>query len=335
MADYHVILSHYLGYGPYEEERDRLAANGAALTVVEGSPETVNDGVMGRCDVLLNIGWEVTAALMDRMPKCRLITVYGIGTDSVDLEAATKRGIVVSNIPLAAVDDVANHAVMLMLVCLRRVVDLDASVRRGDYDWEVMRPSHNPRGKTLGLVAFGNIARAVAAKMSSAFGMRVIAYDPYVAPEVGEQQGVRLTTLEEVMHASDLISVHVPITPASRGMIGEAELRTMKATAFLIVTSRGSVVDEAALVRALREGWIAGAGLDVQAHEPLPLNDPLLGAPNLILTPHCAGHSEECIAELKRLACEATCRVLEGRWPRWVVNKTVKPKVELTEGLER
>lgn len=330
MLNHSVILSHYPGYDPYDDERAQLAAHGGDLTVVKEGPETVTDDVMSRCDAVLNIGWCVTAESMDRMPKCRLITVYGIGTDSVALSAATERGIVVSNVPLAGVDDVANHAVALMLACLRRIVQLDAAVRRGDYEWEAMRPAHNPRGKVLGLVAFGNIARAVAAKMSAAFGMRVIAYDPYVPPEVGEQRGVRLTTLKEVLRESDLISVHAPLTPQSRGLIGEVELRLMKPTAHLIVTSRGGVVDEAALIHALRNRWIAGAGLDVQAREPLPLDDPLRDAPNLILTPHCAGYSEESFVEVKRLACEAVCRVLDGRWPRWVVNREVKPKVPLT-----
>ena len=195
-----------------------------------------------------------------------MITVYGIGTDSVDVEAATERGIIVSNIPFAAVDDVANHATALMLAWLRRLFQADAGVRRGDYEWDVVRPCHNPRGKTLGLVAFGNTARAVADKMSSAFGMNVIAHDPYVPPEAARKHGARLTTLEEVFRESDLISVHVPRTPESLGMIGEAYFRSMKPTAFLVAVGRGGVIEEGALIRALREGWIAGAALDVQAH---------------------------------------------------------------------
>ncbi|MCC7354369.1 MAG: C-terminal binding protein [Anaerolineae bacterium] len=331
MPRYHVLLSHYPGYEPYDYEKAELSARDAELTIIEGDTDTVSDDLLHRCDVLLNISWRVSAELMDQMPRCCLVTVYGIGTDSVDLAAATKRGIVVSNIPLAAVDDVANHAIALLLSSLRRVVPLDAAIRRGVYDWTPLIPAHNPRGKVLGLVAFGNIARAVARKMQAAFGMQVTAYDPYVAPETGREYNVRLTTLDEVLRTSDFVSVHAPLTPETRGLIGEAQLRLMKPAAHLVVTSRGGVVDEATLAKSLREGWIAGAALDVQAHEPVPPGDPLLDAPNLILTPHCAGYSEESTAEIKRLACDAACRVLEGRWPRWVVNKGVEPRVALAE----
>jgi D-3-phosphoglycerate dehydrogenase len=330
MQHHRVILSHYPGYEPYDDERRQLAAHNAALNVVAGGPDTVADDVLGECGALINLDWRVTAELLDRMPWCRLVTLPGIGTDSVDLNAATARGVVVSNVPLAAVDDVANHAVALLCACMRRLVQLDAAVRRGHYSLDVMRPAYNPRGKTLGLIAFGNIARAVAAKMAGAFGVHVIAYDPYVSPEIGERHGVRLTTLEEVLRTSDLLSVHAPLTPGSRGLIGAPELRRMKATAYLVVTSRGGIVDEAALVRALGERWIAGAALDVQEHEPLAPGDPLLSAPNLILTPHCAGYSKEGFAEVKRLACRAVCDVLDGRWPRWVVNQGVTPKIALT-----
>jgi D-3-phosphoglycerate dehydrogenase len=252
----------------------------------------------------------------------------------VDVEAATERGIIVSNIPYAAVDDVANHAIALMLACVRRLFPADAGVRRGEYEWDVIRPCHNPRGKTLGLVAFGNTAQAVAGKMSSAFGTNVIAYDPYASPETARKHGVRLTTLEEVFRESDLISVHVPRTPESMNMIHERHFRSMKPTAYLVVVGRGGVIDEGALVRALREGWFAGAGLDVHAHEPVPPDDPLLDAPNLILTPHCAGYSEESDADLRRLALDAACRVLTGRWPRWIVNRDVVPRVTLAGGME-
>lgn len=306
-----------------------LSAHGAELVVLRAAPDAVADVSLARCDVLLNIGWRVTAGLMDRLSRCRLVVIYGIGADAVDLAAATERGIVVANTPLANVDDVANHAVTLLLASLRRLLPLDAAVRGGRYDWQVMRPSHNPRGKTLGLVAFGNTARALAGKMTAAFGMQAIAYDPYAPREVAEAHGVRLAPLEEVMRTADLISVHAPLTPETRGMIGAAELGMLKPTSHLVVTGRGGVVDESALVQALREGRIAGAALDVQVDEPLSAEDPLFAAPNLILTPHCAGYSEESFVELKRLACEAACCVLEGRWPRWVVNRGVVPRAPL------
>jgi D-3-phosphoglycerate dehydrogenase len=331
MVRYRVILGHYVGFEPYDEERAELARHDAELIVIERPAETVSDTLLASCDALLNIGWRVPAALMDRMPQCRLIVVYGIGTDAVDLAAASQRGIVVSNLPLVAVDDVANHAITLLLASLRRIPQLDAAVHRGVYDWRMMRPAHNPHGRVLGLVSLGNTARSLARKMAAAFDMQLIAYAPTIAPAIADELHVRLVSLPELMSQADLISVHVPLNERSRGMIGETELRLMKPTAHLVVVGRGHVVDETALVRALREGWIAGAALDVQAHEPLPPDDPLLTAPNLILTPHCAGHSEESWWAMKRLACEAVCRVLAGHWPQWVVNPGVIPRIPLIE----
>jgi D-3-phosphoglycerate dehydrogenase len=195
----------------------------------------------------------------------------------------------------------------------------------------MMRPAHNPHGRVLGLVSLGNTARSLARKMAAAFDMQLIAYAPTIAPAIADELHVRLVSLPELMSQADLISVHVPLNERSRGMIGETELRLMKPTAHLVVVGRGHVVDETALVRALCEGRIAGAALDVQAHEPLPPDDPLLTAPNLILTPHCAGHSEESWWAMKRLACEAVCRVLAGHWPQWVVNPGVIPRIPLIE----
>jgi len=325
----HAILTHHPYFAPYDAECAALAAIGVALEEVSVPLDQMDPAALARCHILLNMTWRVTAEVMDRMPRLRQVSVYAIGTDMIDLAAATERAIIVTNVPAATVDEVANHAAALILASIRRIPQLDRRVREGHYDWAPLRPSHNPRGRTLGLVAFGNIARALARKMASGFGMRVIAHDPHVPPDAGASLGVRLTTLEEVMAESDVISVHVPRTPASYHLIGEAALRLVKPTTHLVSTSRGGVIDEAALIRALEEGRLAGAALDVQEREPLPPDDPLLRAPNLIVTPHCAGYSVEGVAEMRRQLIADVVAVLQDRWPRHVVNPAVRPKLPL------
>ena len=270
-------------------------------------------------DGLLNQYCPIGAEAIAGLERCRVVSRYGVGYDTVDVAAATARGICVTNVPDYCVDEVSDHALALLLASARGVALLDHHVRNGTWDYKLGRPMFRLRGRVLGLLGFGRIPRALAGKAAT-LGLRILAHDPFLAAEDVRAGGAEPVALHDLVGTADFVSVHVPLQAATRGLIGEALLRRMKATAVLINTSRGPVVDEAALVRALRERRLAGAALDVLETEPPPPGHPLLGLPGVILTPHVAWYSEESEAELRRRAAESVRVVLEGRIPRHVVN---------------
>ncbi len=246
-----------------------------------------------------------------------------VGVDSIDIPAATARHIFVANVPDYCVDEVSNHAIALMLDLSRRVTWLDRTVRRGEWSYHPERPSSRLWGKNLGIIGLGRIGRAVARKMQP-FGVRLLTYDPYISPQDAEPLGVViLASLTELLRQSDYVSIHVPLTNETRHMISYHELQMMKPTAFIVNTSRGPVIDEEALVWALREGRIAGAGLDVREQEPMKRDDPLTMMENVILTPHVAFYSLESIEEMKLEAARAIVQVLQGGRPRSLANPEV------------
>jgi phosphoglycerate dehydrogenase-like enzyme len=238
--------------------------------------------------------------------------------DAVDLPAAAAQGIVVCNTPGLLNGAVADYAMGMMLTVARRIHEGFLAMRDG-----LWVPGWGPdmEGTTLGLVGCGGIGQAVA-KRAAGFGMRIIACDPSPTAEA-DRLGIEFVTFEQLLAQSDFVSLHTALTPATRGLIGEAQLRAMKPTAYLINTARGAVIDEAALVRALKEGWIAGAALDVFTVEPLPADHPLHSAPNLLLTPHLASLGYESGAKVSAAVAEAILDVRDGRRPRWVVNPDV------------
>ena len=227
-------------------------------------------------------------------PALRLVSLWGTGTDNVDLEAAARRGVAVTNTPEVAADSIAEHCLALMLAVARRIPAVDAATRRGDWP---SATSVQLMGKTLGVVGLGAIGRRLA-RLGIAIGMQVLTWTFHPKPELGFDHH----SLERVLHDSDVVSLHVRLTPETRHMIGRAELAAMKPTAILINTARGAVVDEEALVEALREGRIAGAGLDVYETEPLPAGHPLAALPNVVLTPHAAGNTREAVEAGLRMA---------------------------------
>lgn len=274
------------------------------------------------CDALLNTyAGPITADVMARMPRCRIIARYGIGVDTIDVDAATAAGIIVTNNPTYCVDEVAEHAMALLLACARKAAFYDRLVRVGRWEVPPGKPIFRLAGATLGLVGFGNIARRVAAR-AAAFEMRVLFFDPFVerAPGVPGSK----VTLEELLRSSDLVSLHPPLTPQTRRLIGDEALSRMRPTAYLVNCSRGPVVDTDALVRALDARRIAGCALDTTDPEPLPDSHPLRGRENVILTPHAAWYSEEAMRGLQAGAPAEVRRVLSGEWPVNVVNRDVK-----------
>jgi D-3-phosphoglycerate dehydrogenase len=296
--------------------------------------ECTTDGDLARyghdADVVWLFGGSrvLTAGNLGLLPRCGAILRTGSGTDNVPVEAATRAGILVANTPEAAADAVSDHAVALLLAVLRQVAAQDRAVRGGVWDRYRAWPRGPLRGRTLGLVGFGRIAQLVARKLGG-FEMTALAYDPLVDPEVLARHGARAAPLDSVLSRSDVVSLHCPLTEDTHHLIDERALRRMKPSAVLINTARGPVIDEAALTRALAEGWIAGAGLDVLEQEPPDPANPLLRLDNVVVTPHIAGYSDEYLEASWRLSVEAVLALAEGRRPRSVVNRPDRPRWQL------
>lgn len=271
-------------------------------------------------DALMVVGEPVTARVIDALRRCRVIARFGSGLDNVDIEAATQRGIQVTYVPAASVEEVSDHTIAMLLTLARRLPALDASVRRGE--WAI--PHELPRfrrlrGQTLGILGVGRIGSAVAAK-AKALGLRTVAYDPYADPEILASAGVRPLPLDELLAVSDHVSVHTPLTPETRHLIGARELALMKPSAALVNVARGGVVDQVALAAALSRGRLAGVGLDVLEQEPPDPDEPLLSMPNVLLSPHAAHHSQESMDDLRHSVIADVSAVLAGRPPHHPVN---------------
>ena len=262
------------------------------------------------------------------LPRCGAVIRTGSGTDNVPVSRATELGIVVANTPDAVTDPVVDHAVGLLFAAARQIAAHDRAMRHGR--WEHAAGYTNPHihDRTLGLVGFGRIARRLAQRLRG-FDLVVLAHDPYVEAQAMAQHGAQAVSLDELLARADFVSVHCPLTDDTHHLIGERELRRCKRTAILINTSRGPVIDEAALVRALAEGWIAGAGLDVFEHEPLEAGSPLLRLNNVVVTPHMAARSDEYVEACWRLSYETAVDLANGYWPRSYVNRDVKPRMAL------
>lgn len=261
----------------------------------------------------------MTRRVLEQLPRCKVIARYGVGVDTVDLLAASELGIVVSNVPDYGTNEVSDHALAMMLCLTRKVPQANAQIKRGQWDFRLMHPVHRHQVQTIGIVGVGRIGQAMAHK-THALGMKVVAYDPYVNPD-SLPDYITLTSLEELLRQSDVVSVHCPLTDVTRNMLDEPMLRLMKPSAYLVNTARGCIVDEVALDKLLTEKKLAGAAMDVLAVEPGPMTHPLFKHENFYCTPHMAWHSEESAQELKRKAAEETRRVLRGEAPLYQVNK--------------
>lgn len=258
----------------------------------------------------------VTDIAIEKLPKCKAIVLYSDGYDYVDYAAAAKRGISVSNMPDYCVEEVADHAVIMALALTRKLWQASADVKNKIWDWPRLRPIKALRDSVMGIIGLGRLG-SVAALRAHAFGMRVLEYDPYIPPGREKVFGAEAVNLETLLKESDVVTIHVPLTKETHHMVAERQLRAMKKTAYLINTSRGKVVDSVALYKALKDGWIAGAALDVLEEEPPEASDPLVALPNLILTPHIAFYSERSIKEKQRKVVEEFSRLLSGQPGRY------------------
>lgn len=303
------------------------------LAVVECLRAKTANELIGRladADALL-VFHEVTvpAAVIDTLTRCRIIARTGVGVDNVDVAAATEKGIVVTNVPDYGVDEVADHAMALMLACNRGLLRADRLLRPGlkPWDYRAIHPTMRLAGATMGIVGLGRIGTATALR-AKAFRMRVIACDPYIAPGIDKAVGIQMADLPTLLSESDVVSLHVPLTDETRHMIDAAAIARMKPHGILVNTARGAVVDVAALAEALRQRRIGGAGIDVLPTEPPGADEALIRLwfehsdppVNLVITPHSAFYSEAGMVEMRVKAAQEVARVLRGERPRYGVN---------------
>lgn len=310
---------------PLQEEMEALGVPEVSL-ILRGrcrTPAEVLDAVRN-ADVGLCYSEPYTREVMIGAPHLKAVVRYGIGVDTIDLDAATECGVMAVNFPDFCVREVAAHTLALLLACARKLVRYDRAIRREG--GRAARSLRSPMGaihdETLGLIAFGNIARALA-RSAKELDMRVVAYDPYVEPAAFAEAGIGAVSLEEVASLSDYVSCHLPLNGQTRGMIDATFFERMKPTAYFVNTSRGAVVKEADLVAALRNGRLAGAGLDVCESEPISPEHPFCKMDNVILTPHVASYADSTFASLRRRVGKAALAAARGEVPEFVANPEV------------
>jgi D-3-phosphoglycerate dehydrogenase / 2-oxoglutarate reductase len=315
-----LVLVAYHDYDDTSVEED-------VLHVLDARVERVSDLLAPECaplvreaDALMVSTRPVSDAMLAALPRCQIISRVGTGVDSIDIDAATRRGIWVTNVPDYGVDEVSTHALALLLAWARRVPQLLASTRRGEWNYRVIEPIVRLNTQTLGVLGFGRIGRTLAAK-ARGVGLRVMVYDEFVPAHEIEREGVEPASFEDVLRRADYLSLHTPLTSGTRNLIDAAALELMKPTALLINTARGGLIDEDALLDALRAGRIGGVALDVLVTEPPPADHPLLHEPRAWITPHAAWFSEAASRDMRVRAAEEVVRVLRGERPRSRINE--------------
>jgi D-3-phosphoglycerate dehydrogenase len=305
-----VVTDQAFGNTDFESAAARDAGAEFAAHQVSAEDDTVR--AVANANVVLNNFAPMTRKVMQSMARGATIVRYGVGVDNVDLDAARDVGVRVCNVPDYGIEEVADHAAAMALYLARKVHGFDAGIRGGE--WGITKIVNGLRSlgdTTVGLVGFGRIAQAFARRMQ-VFGCRIVAYDPYVDAGLATGMGVDLAPLDKVIASAQILSLHVPLTPDTRHLIDAARLAALPGKAIVINASRGGLIDEAALARALTTGHVAGAGLDVFETEPLPQDSPLRHAPNILLTPHAAFYSDASVRRLQRLAAEEGLRALRG-----------------------
>ncbi len=315
-----VLIDH--GYATTRYERVVIEAAGGEFIDADAMPL---DDALRLCegaDGILCRRLQVPRALLRRFRRCRIVVRYGVGTDNIEVDAATDLGIMVGHVPTYCADEVSSHAIALLLASLRHVAETDGRLRSGGWDVRRGEVIHRTAGRTLGLVGLGGIGRAVARKMTG-WGLRLVAADPFVEPQVACELGVELMDLDTLCQQSDYVSLHCPLLPETHHLIDDRVLSLMRPGAVLVNTARGPLVHTAALLAALRDGRLSGAALDVFEDEPLPPDSALRGHDKVVLTDHTAWYSEESQAELQRTAAEVIATACTGGLPRSLANPLV------------
>lgn len=308
-------------HSDFSAENEELSAIGAEFRTAQCRTEAEVAAACKEAHGLIVTYAKVGRTALAAMPQLRIIVRTGVGYDTLDVPAATERKVMVANVPDYCVSEVADHAMALSLSWWRRIGELDQQVRAKGWGSPV-KPVLRLEGRTLGILGLGRIGRAVAAR-ARGFGLRVMSCDPYVPQEVFASLDVQPASLEDLLRASDILTIHAPLTDETRGIICDKTLRLMKPTAVVVNTSRGGLISTGDLVRAIRENWIAGAALDVIEVEPLPMDHPIRSLPRVLLTPHAAWYSENSEPELRRRAARTVAQALRGERPASLLNPEV------------
>ncbi len=303
-----------------EEGKDYLRERGYAIRMGRGTtPEHLTSDVTG-CDAILARTEKITADVLEHGDRLKVVGRHGVGVDNVDVKRAEELGIYVTNTPDVLTGTVAEHAIGLMVALARNVVQCDRAVRTGRFSFRNHNLGMDLSGKVLGIVGMGRIGRSVAEKALYGFGMKVLCYDPHVEPGTLPGEFRQTDRMDALLESADVVSIHVPSSGDTRRILGERELAHMKRTAYLINTSRGDVIDEAALIRALEDEVIAGAALDVFENEPPDADNRLLASEKVILTPHTASLTKECMIRMALGAAQGIHEALIGQEPIFAVN---------------
>ncbi len=331
---YKILVTDYV-WPSVEPERAVVAKIGAELIVAPNGDEETLVELARNVDGILTCFAQVTEKVVRAATNCVVIGRYGVGVDNISVETATELGMAVTYVPDYCVEEVSDHVLGLLLSWNRRITRFDHAVK--NHGWESVSldvPIMRLRGKKIGIVGFGRIGRMVCEK-AKAFGMHILAYDPYVSAESSALSGARMVDLETLLRESDFVTVHSPLTPETENLIGASEFGLMKNTAFIINCARGPLIDEEALYRALTSGAIAGAGLDVVVDASPPVDYELLQLENVIITPHTAFFSREAVLELEERAAGEVVSVLSGKMPDNLLNKEVLNHPKPRHGLKR
>jgi D-3-phosphoglycerate dehydrogenase len=313
----------FMKFGNLDYFERRAEENSLKVVSVESEEKGVLRDTVRDAAVLVDIARPIRADIIDAMEKCELILTLSVGYDCVDVAHATGKGIPVCNTPAYCTDDVANHAMTLILALSRKLEIIIPRTRAADWEYKYTKPIFNYTDKVFGTIGLGKIGRAIVPK-AKGFGMRVMAYDPYVDDDIFRLLGVeRAYELHDLLEHADYVTIHAPLTAETRGMIDEDALAAMKQRAVIVNTARGHIIDEKALVNALKNGTIAGAGLDVLQQEPPTQDEPLLSLDNVIVTPHIAWYSEESFVRDMEQGMDELIRVVNGQRPRYIVNPEI------------
>ena len=321
-----VVLTTNRVNSPYEEE---VIKNIGGDLVRTNCP--TEDEVIAAChdaDAAVGMFEPFSRRVVEKLERCRIIASIGIAYDKIDVVAATEHGIIVTNVPDYCLEELSDHTMALLLALNRKLIRVDRKAKEGKWGLEarqVLPPMHPLRGRTLGLVGFGRVPRTIVRK-AQAFGLRVIAYDPYVTKASVEGHYVELVNFDRLLAESDFVSCHAAVTPDNYHMFGLEQFKKMKPTAYFINTARGALVDEAALYTALTQGHIQGAALDVMEQEPPRADHPLLSLDNVIITCHTGQYSDTAIIALRQQPFDEVARVLRGEWPVGWLNPQVKDR---------
>ena len=305
----------------FRHEQAELDAIGATLRPLNVTTEAEVAAACRDADALLVTYAKIGKIALAGMPKLKIVVRTGVGYDSLDVPAATERKVMLANVPDYCISDLAEHTMALLLTWWRRTAELDQQVRTEGWG-RPLRPVYRLEGKTLGILGMGRMGQAVAAR-ARGFGLKLVGYDPYTPPAAFAAVGVEPVGLESLLRASDIVTIHSLLSAETRGIICQKTLRQMKPTALIVNTARGGLIVTDDLVRALKEGWIAGAALDVTDPEPLPLDHPIRNLPRVLVTPHAAWYSEEAEPELRRRAARTIVEALRGERPAALLNPEV------------